>query len=671
MKTTTLSLPVSFFIILNLLLCVATYAKSDEPSHSNFEKDFSLTLTTEVTETYCGGCVGSIDLTVIGGQPPYTYNWVNGATTEDIDDLCIGLYGVTVSDATGCTGTTNPFLGQNNYPNVELESQAEVDEYIANYSFCAEVPGVLRIGTTFSEPPSDITDISGLSFINSVGSNLLIFQNPNLSSLDGLQNITSVGFSINITGNDGLTNLDGFPNINAINAGLTIDNCPNIESLEGLNQIVSIGGDVYLAAAHSLSNLAPLSNLQMVDGTLDIRICTNLSNFDGLENLNTINGDLIIRQNFMLNDISALDHAIAISGDLDVQDNDLSNCSIIPICQLLSAGANATISNNNTGCNSVDQVISACTSSPISISLEGTPPSCIGECDGIITISVTGGTAPFTYQLDGGVSNFPVFTGLCADEYTVTVTDADGLTISSIFELTSPDFIESNIFIIEAECYQSCGFELEFSTTGGTPPYTYSGLPDEICVDTFYELIISDANGCNQVQSFTIPFMEPPNFVLDETGDDINGQNTGYFNTTVSGGVGPFLYEWYLDGMLVSTAADPTGLSAGEYTLVLNDDGCILEYGPFTIDAITGLEDLDHQSVRVYPIPAKEYIQVAFDLPISENISFTLWDSAGALINAGAISNNDLIPIEDLGSGVYFLRMVVSGGVVMKVVVKG
>ena len=48
-----------------------------------------------------GDCSGNIDLTHLSGIPPYTYQWSNGANTQDLEDLCVGSYIVTVTDANG------------------------------------------------------------------------------------------------------------------------------------------------------------------------------------------------------------------------------------------------------------------------------------------------------------------------------------------------------------------------------------------------------------------------------------------------------------------------------------------------------------------------------------------------------------------------------------------
>lgn len=52
-----------------------------------------------------GSGIGAINLTVSNGTPPYSFEWSNGADTEDISELGEGVYDVLVSDANGCTET--------------------------------------------------------------------------------------------------------------------------------------------------------------------------------------------------------------------------------------------------------------------------------------------------------------------------------------------------------------------------------------------------------------------------------------------------------------------------------------------------------------------------------------------------------------------------------------
>ncbi|MEM7105383.1 MAG: HYR domain-containing protein [Bacteroidota bacterium] len=56
---------------------------------------------------------GTIDITVSVAAPPYSFNWSNGETTEDISEL-VGLttYTVTVTDGNGCETTASFFVDQ-------------------------------------------------------------------------------------------------------------------------------------------------------------------------------------------------------------------------------------------------------------------------------------------------------------------------------------------------------------------------------------------------------------------------------------------------------------------------------------------------------------------------------------------------------------------------------
>jgi len=57
-----------------------------------------LTASSVATDENCQVASGAIDLSVTGGTAPFSFNWSNDATTEDLDNLEAGIYSVGVME---------------------------------------------------------------------------------------------------------------------------------------------------------------------------------------------------------------------------------------------------------------------------------------------------------------------------------------------------------------------------------------------------------------------------------------------------------------------------------------------------------------------------------------------------------------------------------------------
>ncbi|MFH1321618.1 MAG: M14 family zinc carboxypeptidase [Bacteroidota bacterium] len=80
------------------------YTQTDTVLINNIDAA-SLTAVTSDVSCY-GDNDGAINLTVSGGTSPFTYNWSNGDTTQNITGLAPGTYDITVTDSSGCVSIT-------------------------------------------------------------------------------------------------------------------------------------------------------------------------------------------------------------------------------------------------------------------------------------------------------------------------------------------------------------------------------------------------------------------------------------------------------------------------------------------------------------------------------------------------------------------------------------
>jgi hypothetical protein len=188
---------------------------------------------------------------------------------------------------------------------------------IAVLSGFTEVTGDL----TIFDLGDDLTSLSGLENITSVGGNLKIGGNHALTSLSGLENITSVGGYLAIAGNDALTSLSGLENITSVVGYLAIAGNDALTSLSELENITSVGGYLVIAWNDALTSLSGLNNITSVGGELSIDSNPSLTSLSGLENLSNVGGNLWITNNHSLNDVCALYDVNLTGNNLYIYDN--------------------------------------------------------------------------------------------------------------------------------------------------------------------------------------------------------------------------------------------------------------------------------------------------------------------------------------------------------------
>ncbi|MBL7777621.1 MAG: gliding motility-associated C-terminal domain-containing protein [Chitinophagales bacterium] len=87
--------------------CSDTVSVTVLPSSNN------LTLSVAATDVTCFGANdGSATVTPNGGSTPFGYVWSNGGTADNIQNIGVGVYVVSVTDANGCSGSANAQINQ-------------------------------------------------------------------------------------------------------------------------------------------------------------------------------------------------------------------------------------------------------------------------------------------------------------------------------------------------------------------------------------------------------------------------------------------------------------------------------------------------------------------------------------------------------------------------------
>ncbi len=217
--------------------------------------------------------------------------------------------------------------------NLFIYSQADLDEFVANYPDCTELEGLDIYASSF-EGLDNITHINdgglgiygtevmnfaGLENLEYIGGHLYIEDCHSLVSLEGINNLVNVGGDVFIVGNDNLENLDGLESLQYIGGLFSLGNTSLIKgvltSIEGLNQLTSIGEGLSIIGCELLSNLDGLENLETTGKFLRILGNPLLEDISALQGIDSIHGQLYIGGSF-LTTLTGLENVKYIEGIL-------------------------------------------------------------------------------------------------------------------------------------------------------------------------------------------------------------------------------------------------------------------------------------------------------------------------------------------------------------------
>ncbi len=244
----------------------------------------------------------------------------------------------------------------------------------------------------------------------------------------------------------------------------------------------------------------------------------------------------------------------------------------------LSAGCYTVTVTDANGCTATS---TACISNPpaLTATTSITPATC-GANDGTATVTAGGGTGAYTYLWTPSGGNGATASNLTAGNYTVTVTDANGCTVTAAAAVTSASGEAASITgSTNVSCNGGSDGTAIVTAIGGTPAYTYLWTPTGQTTQTAtglsagtYTATVTDANGCVASASITITQPIAITLTTSTTPTLCNGGSTGTATVTAAGGTGSYTYSWAPGGATTATASN---LSANTYTVTVTDaNGC-------------------------------------------------------------------------------------------------
>ena len=506
-------------------------------------------------------CNGSATLNISGGSGTYTYDWSSGSVDSvTVNDLCVGITNVMVTDSLGCTVSQAIIINENNTISA---STVTTDATCGSCDGDATVTPIGGIGSytvSWSDGATGVTQDSLCAGVysylitDSIGCSMMLdvaISNVGAPTVGTLNEIDVSCFGI-ADGSADVTPAGGIPPYNYlwVPGGQTSNAVTGLEAGSYAVEISDSSGCILAV---------PVT----IGGPSEITIETLVIN----ETCGDSTGSIALVPNGGVGG-----YTYNWAGGILPPDSIQTN--------LPSGLYTVTVSDAN-GCSEVFSIAVNSIGGP-EVTLSGTNESCFNLCDATVLATATGGSGLFEYLWTTGETS-AADSNLCAGTYSVTVTDTVvGCVTTNFIIITSPDSISMSFpNVVDATCNALCNGQATLVTAGGTMPYTYSwpsssvGVTDSLlCADTL-TVSITDIAGCVQTQDVIIGEPTPIDIALDSIDASCSGVADGTVNGVITGGTPGYSFDWAGPSAPLPDNDTITSILTGSYVLTVTDDnGC-------------------------------------------------------------------------------------------------
>lgn len=526
---------------------------------------------TAVDASCNGECDGSATAAPAGGSAPYVYVWEQGGTpigqnTQTASNLCAGTYDVTVVDNVGCETTESITVGE---PTV-LDGNLDPTDALCDGGCDGEIDvvGVGGGSAPYQYSLNNGTNQAGTNFngLCAGAQQVEIIDDNNCSLILNTTIGEPTPVSVVVDNTTPATCGSDNGTVTVVGSGGT---APYEYSIGGANQTDATFDDlaagsytITITDAHGCTSTVPVTVNSVTQPTAFVDDQDDLFCFGGN------NGSVIIGTTGAVAPLS-----FSLNGGAGQPSNSFNG---------LAAGNYTVDVTDDNGCvASVSFTITEPT--VLNYTSDVTPASCNGECDGEILINASGGTPPYQYSSDNGLSFSPnnPMTGLCAGNVNVVVQDDNGCLSNSTENIPEPAAVSATYDITDPECEGSCDGEIEVNAAGGTGPYNYSvngganqasNILTGLCAGD-QDVVIEDDNGC-ELESVQI-LTDPPGIDIDELSMTPSncGFNDGELEVEATGANPPFQYS--ANGGANQGTGLFSNMLAGGYNITVTDAiGC-------------------------------------------------------------------------------------------------